>query len=163
MKFYTNVSRLGNNILYRGFENGKRIEERIPFQPVLFVESKKSTGKYQTLHGVPVEPVQLGSMREATEFLEKYRHVEGFGVHGQTNYVSQFISNRFPHDIKFNQDQINIATIDIEVASDAGFPEPDEAAHPVIAITIKNNQSDTYYVWGLYDYDTSLSDKNVKY
>lgn len=163
MKFYTNVSRLGNNILYRGFENGKRIEERIPFQPVLFVESKKSTGQYQTLHGVPVEPVQLGSMREATEFLEKYRHVEGFGVHGQTNYVSQFISNRFPLDIKFDQDQINIATIDIEVASDAGFPEPDEAAHPVIAITVKNNQSDTYYVWGLYDYDTSLSDKNVKY
>lgn len=163
MKFYTNVSRLGNNILYRGFENGKRIEERIPFQPVLFVESKNSTGKYQTLHGVPVEPVQLGSMREATEFLERYKHVEGFGVHGQTNYVSQFISNRFPHDVKFDQDQMNIATIDIEVASDAGFPEPDEAAHPVIAITIKNNQSDTYYVWGLYDYDTSLSDKNVKY
>lgn len=163
MKFYTNVSRFGNNILYRGFENGKRIEERIPFQPVLFVESKKSTGKYQTLHGIPVEPVQLDSMREAAEFLEKYRHVEGFGVHGQTNYVSQFISNRFPHDIKFDQDQINIATIDIEVASDAGFPEPDEAEHPVIAITIKNNQSDTYYVWGLYDYDTSLSDKSVKY
>ncbi|MDA7837512.1 DNA polymerase [bacterium] len=163
MKFYTNVSRLGNNILYRGFENGKRIEERIPFQPVLYVESKKSTGKYKTLHGAHVEPVQLGSMREATEFLERYKHVEGFGVHGQTNYVSQFISNRFPHDVKFDQGQMNIATIDIEVASDAGFPEPDEAAHPVIAITIKNNQSDTYYVWGLYDYDTSLSDKNVKY
>lgn len=163
MKFYTNVSRLGDNILYRGFENGKRIEERIPFQPVLFVESKNSTGKYKTLQGVSVEPVQLDSMREAKQFLERYKHVEGFGVHGQTNYVSQFISNRFPNDIKFNQDQINIATIDIEVASDAGFPEPDEAAHPVISITIKNNQSDTYYVWGLYDYDTSLSEKNVKY
>ena len=143
MKFYTNVSRLGDNILYRGFENGKRIEERIPFQPVLFVESKNSTGKYKTLQGVSVEPVQLDSMREAKQFLERYKHVEGFGVHGQTNYVSQFISNRFPNDIKFNQDQINIATIDIEVASDAGFPEPDEAAHPVISITIKNNQSDT--------------------
>ena len=163
MKFYTNVSRLGDNILYRGFENGKRIEERIPFQPVLFVESQNSTGKYKTLQGVSVEPVQLDSMREAKQFLERYKHVEGFGVHGQTNYVSQFISNRFPNDIKFNQDQINIATIDIEVASDAGFPEPDEAAHPVISITIKNNQSDTYYVWGLYDYDTSLSEKNVKY
>ena len=163
MKFYTNVSRLGDNILYRGFENGKRIEERIPFQPVLFVESKNSTGKYKTLQGVSVEPVQLDSMREAKQFLERYKHVEGFGVHGQTNYVSQFISNRFPNDIKFNQDQINIATIDIEVASDAGFPEPDEAAHPVISVTIKNNQSDTYYVWGLYDYDTSLSEKNVKY
>ena len=163
MKFYTNVSRLGDNILYRGFENGKRIEERVPFQPVLFVESKNSTGKYKTLQGVSVEPVQLDSMREAKQFLERYKHVEGFGVHGQTNYVSQFISNRFPNDIKFNQDQINIATIDIEVASDAGFPEPDEAAHPVISITIKNNQSDTYYVWGLYDYDTSLSEKNVKY
>jgi DNA polymerase elongation subunit (family B) len=163
MKFYTNVSRLGDNILYRGFENGKRIEERIPFQPVLFVESQNSTGKYKTLQGVSVEPVQLDSMREAKQFLERYKHVEGFGVHGQTNYVSQFISNRFPNDIKFNQEQINIATIDIEVASDAGFPEPDEAAHPVISITIKNNQSDTYYVWGLYDYDTSLSEKNVKY
>ena len=159
MKFYTNVTRMGNNILYRGFENGRRIEERIPFNPVLFVESKKPS-KWKSLYGASVEPIQLGSMREAKEFVDRYKGVEGFRVHGNTNYISQFLSGRFPYDVKWDTDLINIAYIDIEVASDQGFPQPDEAAHPITAITIKNNQSDTYHVWGCGEYDPP---ENVRY
>ena len=163
MKFYTNVGRAGNNILYRGVENGRRIEERIPFSPTLFVESPKASGKYKSLYGAAVEPIQLGSMGEAKEFVERYKDVPNFKIFGNTDYVSQFLANRFPNDIKFDIDAVRIATIDIEVASDQGFPQPEEAAHPVISITMKYNNSDKYHVWGLYDYDTSKSEKNVSY
>ena len=57
--------------------------------------------------------------------------------------------------IKFDREKINVTTIDIEVASDEGFPYPEQAEHPVISITAKNNIDNKFYVWGLYDYDDS--------
>src|SRR6056300_311944 len=82
MKFYTSVCRYGNKILYRGYENGQRIEERIPFSPTLFVESAKASGQYKTLYGVPCEPIEMGSMSEAQDFVKQYRDIPNFKVHG---------------------------------------------------------------------------------
>ena len=58
--FYTNVQLVGNNILVRGVENGKRIEKREEFYPTLFVKSEKRT-KYKTLDGSYVESIKQGS------------------------------------------------------------------------------------------------------
>jgi len=163
MKFYTNVVRAGNKILYRGYESGSRVERRIPYTPTLFVESNRATGKYKTLYGKSVEPMQFGDMREASDFIKQYENVPNFSVHGQTNYVTQFIGDTFPNDIKFDRDLINVMTIDIEVASDQGFPHPREAAHPIISIAAKSNRSKTYYVWGMDNYDTDLNDHDITY
>jgi len=163
MKFYTNVVRAGNKILYRGYESGSRVERRIPYTPTLFVESNRATGKYKTLYGKSVEPMQFGDMREASDFMKQYENVPNFSVHGQTNYVTQFIGDTFPNDIKFDRDLINVMTIDIEVASDQGFPHPREAAHPIISIAAKSNRSKTYYVWGMDNYDTDLNDHEITY
>ena len=44
MKFYTNVHTYGNSILYRGYENGNQIKEKVDnFYPTLYVESPKAT------------------------------------------------------------------------------------------------------------------------
>jgi DNA polymerase elongation subunit (family B) len=153
MKFYTSVCRYGNKILYRGYENGQRIEERIPFSPTLFVESAKASGQYKTLYGVPCEPIEMGSMSEAQDFVKQYRDIPNFKVHGNTNFVSQFLSNRFPYDVKFDPAMVDILYMDIEVASDQGFPDPEEAKHPVISICVKSSKSPNYIVWGMGDYD----------
>lgn len=163
MNFYTSVSKYGNNLLYRGFKNGQRVEEKIKFKPVLFVQSPKATNKYKSLDGHKVSPIEFDSMQDAREFEQRYKAVPNFPVYGQTNFVTQFIANKFPNEVKFDRDMVNVCTIDIEVASDEGFPAPDEAKHPVISITVKNNQDNVYYVFGLYDYDETLSEKNVKY
>jgi hypothetical protein len=110
MKFYTNVSRYGNKLLYRGFEDGQRIEERVPFKPTLFVTSTKATGKYQTLYGTAVEPMVFDDMKEATDFVKQYDGVKNFDVHGQTNYVTQFLSDRFKSEIRWERDLINVCT-----------------------------------------------------
>ena len=68
------------------------------------------------------------------------------------NFVSQFIAEMFPTPIQFRRDWVDVCTIDIEVASDEGFPEPQKANHPVISITLKQPNS-PYHVWGLYDYN----------
>lgn len=165
MRFYTSISRFGKNILYRGVEDGRRVKRKIPFKPTLYVKSKKPSS-YKTLDGLNVEPIKFDSMSEAKEFVEKYKEVENFKIYGNTNYVAQFIAEEFPNEISFDRDKIRVHNIDIEVASDAGFPEPEHANHPVISICIYDNVVDTYFVWGLGDYDKSkceIKDVNVSY
>ena len=152
MNFYTSVNRYGNNIMYRGFKNGKRFAEKVKFNPTLFVPTDKETG-WNNLKNKPVQPVDFDTMREAGDFIKKYTDVDNFPIYGMTNYVTQFITDKFRGEIAFDKSKVNITSLDIEVHSEDGFPFVAEAAHPVTAITMKNNQSNTYYVWALKDYD----------
>jgi len=156
MEFYTNISRFGNSLLYRGYKDGKRVQTKIPYSPTLFVPVEKAT-KFRSLDGGYVEPIKLETMREAKEFIERYKDISNFAVHGNTNYIAQFITEKFPGEIKFDASVINITTIDIEVQSDEGFPEPEEAKYPITAIGIKNTIDNTFYIWGTGDYDVSKS------
>ena len=161
MKFYTSVNRFGNNILVRGINGNRRVKEKIPFKPTLFIPDQK--GDWKTLQGQSVSPIKLDSMSEARNFMQQYEDVEGFNIFGNTNYPAQYVQEAYPGHIEFSPDAVNICTIDIEVASDDGFPFPDKAEKELISITCKSNQDERYFVWGLYDYDTSKSEKPVEY
>ena len=155
MSFYTNIGRYGNQILYRGYsDNGNPITHKYKFSPTLFVpdNSNKETD-WTTLEGQPVAPMKFDTMREARDFMQRYENVVGFNFWGNTNYLHQFITDKFPGDIKFNRSFVNVANLDIEVYSDAGFPTPEEALHPITAITLKTSRSEVYHVWGLKDWD----------
>ena len=65
--FYTNVQLIGNQLLVRGVENGKRFETRDEFFPTLFVKTKKES-KYVTLGGESVESIKPGTVRDCREF-----------------------------------------------------------------------------------------------
>jgi len=160
MKFYTSVNRLGNSILVRGYNDGQRIQERVKFKPTYFAPTKNPT-EWRSLSGEPVAPITFNSGKEAREFLDRYKGVDHFEVVGNTNHVTQYIHDVYPGTIKFDRESINATTIDIEVASDDGFPEPDAASYPVIAITVKNNINELYYVWGMGDYHPAKN--NVVY
>lgn len=151
--FYTSVVRYGNNILFRGYaENGKKIQTKIPYKPTLFVQSDKNISGWKGIDGVSVEPMKFDSMKEATEFQKRYDDIPNFKIYGMNNFVSQFIAEMFPTPIQFKREWVDVCTIDIEVASDEGFPEPDKADHPVISISLKSPKG-PYRVWGLYDYE----------
>ena len=155
MKFYTNVTRYGNMLLYRGYDNGKKITKRIKYQPTFFVNSPK--GDWKSFNGVPCAPIKFESMREAKEWVVQNKQTAGRQIFGNDRHIPAFINEEYPGSIEFDRNKINVTTIDIEVASDDGFPEPDVANNPVISITIKNNIDNTYYIWGLNDYDVSQS------
>ena len=129
---------MGNNILYRGYDNGRQVKLRVPFKPKLYVTGN-SPSDWRTLDGTSVMEMQFESMKEATEFTKQYRDVSNFKVYGMTNYAMQFIAETFPNDIKFEREHVRLLNIDIEVASDQGFPSPDVAEHPVISIAIRKN------------------------
>jgi DNA polymerase elongation subunit (family B) len=154
MNFYTNVDRYGEMILYRGIENGQRIKPcSFKYQPTLFVTTPN--GSWKGLDGTPVEPIQKSSMRAAKEFIDK--PIAGQRIYGNIRYPYCFINDNFPGNIEFDRSLINVTSIDIEVASDDGFPHPEDALKEVTAITLKNNIDNTFYTWGCGDYDVKQS------
>ena len=143
-------------LLYRGIENGQRVQKKIKYKPTLFVGTNKAT-QWKALDGTPVAPVQFDSMRDAKEWVQQNQHVAGRHIFGNTKHQAALANDLFPGLIEFDRSKINVTTIDIEVQSDDGFPEPAEAAKVVTAICLKNNIDNTYYVWGLGDYNVEQS------
>ena len=148
MRFYTNVQMVGDNFLVRGYENGRHFMTKEKFYPTLFVPSKRET-KYKTLTGEPVEPVKPGTVRECREFIKKYEGVDNFKIYGNTGYIYQYISKMYPEEeIKFDTNKIKISTIDIEVASENGFPDVESAAEEVLLITVQDYATKQIRTWG---------------
>lgn len=163
MKFYTSVNRLGNYIAYRGYENGKRVAVKIPFKPTLFVPDKN--GEYELFspdNKIPLSPIELGSMKEARDFMDQYKD-SAFNIYGMTNYVSQFIGQEFPDELEYNRDDVNVTSIDIEVDAHDGFPHPEQCYAVINAITIKNSKDQSFYTWGLDEFDPLKSAYDVHY
>ncbi len=151
--FYTSVARFGNQLLYRGYnKNGARATHKIKFQPHLFVPSRNES-EWKTLDGYNVDRVDFPNMSSARDWIKQYSDVDSFKIYGNTNYVAQYLAETFPKGVDYKQHMINVANIDIEVYSDDGFPRPEDAAHPITAITHKSSKSNIYEVWGLKDYD----------
>ena len=163
MNFYTNIDRYGKNLLYRGYADGRPVQKKVEFQPTFFIPDNAGKSDWTTLFGRPVAPMQPGNMSDAKDFLKRYEDVGNFEIHGTTNYVHQYISDTWQKPMQFDMKKMNITVIDIEVGSDEGFPEPDEAKYEINAITIKNLNSAHYFTWGFGDFDTSTCDENVIY
>lgn len=140
MKFYTSVSLARNDILLRGYENGKRIQKQIPYKPYLFIPTPKET-KYSTLDGRGVGRVDFDSIKEAREFLNKYSDVHGVSVYGLNNFVYTFIYDYYQGEIEYDPSVISVCSIDIEVdiANDKGFPDIQAADNEITLITISRN------------------------
>ena len=138
MRFYTNVHQRFDEILVRGYENGKHFTARETFHPTFYVPSKKKS-KFKTLEGDVVEPIKPGKISECKGFIEKYSGVEGFDVYGNDRYICQYISDRYPEEeIKFDISKIKLVTIDIEVAAESGFPNVFDCAEELLAITLQD-------------------------
>jgi DNA polymerase elongation subunit (family B) len=139
---------VGDHFLVRGYENGKHFASREKFYPTLFVPTNKKT-KYKTLDGEYVESVNPGTVRDCREFVKKYDGVENFKIYGNQKYIYQYISEHYPEEIiKFDTNKIKISTIDIEVASENGFPDVESAAEEVLLITIQDYATKVIRTWG---------------
>ena len=161
MRFYTNVQMVGDNFLVRGYEDGKHFMTREKFYPTLFVPANKKT-KYQTLNGEYVESVEPGSVRDCREFIKRYEGVENFKIYGKTGYIYQYISEMYPEEeLKFDISKIKVTTLDIEVASENGFPDVESAAEEVLLITIQDYSSKKIRTWGQGPFNNQQ--KNVEY
>jgi DNA polymerase elongation subunit (family B) len=161
MRFYTNVQLIGNQFLVRGVDDGKRFETRDEFFPTLFVKTKKDS-KYRTLSGEAVEPINPGTVKDCREFYKKYDEIDGFEIYGNDRYIYQYISEKYPEDeIKFDISKIKLVTLDIEVASEQGFPDVESCSEEILAITIQDYTTKKIVTWGVKPFNNKQS--NVTY
>ena len=157
MNFYTNVLQYGNSILIRKVENGERKTDRVKYEPTLFdlVKTREETG-YKTLDGKSVLPHKFDSIKEAKQWVSDRENQDI--IYGNTQYPYCWIADEYPDRVDWNLDQLLIVTIDIEVECENGFPKPEDAAEPMLSITIKNHQTKRIVVWGLHEYQNYRDD-----
>ena len=156
--FYTSVERLGNKLLYRGYDdNGKKISHRVNYKPTLYLKSKKTSAEWKALDDTPVEPLQFGSMSEVKDFQKSYNGVDDFVLYGNTRHIPAFIQNQFPNEIVYNRNMVDVASLDIETSYGDGFPEVDNPINQVLTIAFKSSKDDTYRVWGMKPYDETIT------
>ena len=148
-RFYTNVQMVGDHFLVRGYEDGKQFIRRDEgFRPTLFVPTNKKT-KYKTLNGEHVSPIKPGCITDCRNFIKKYDGVNNFKIYGNEKYIYQYISDNYPEkEIKFDIGKIKVYTIDIEVASENGFPDVNNAAEEILLITIQDYNTKQIITWG---------------
>ena len=153
-KFYTNLVLLGDDILYRGYEHGQRVQYRDRSSPVLFFVPQAQTKdtKFRTLDGRRAYKKQFSGAREAREVLKQYENTDGLEVHGYERFVYQHINQQFPNDIDYDMSMMKIYTIDIEVACENGFPDVEASAEEMLCLTIKDFNTKKIITWGTREF-----------
>ena len=147
MKFYTNITQWGNQLLLREVVNGERLVRKVKYSPTLYAPVGSPT-PYKTLDGKYVTPVTHETIKEAKEWVDNYKNQPDL-VYGSTMYAYNYIADEYPKRVDYDIDKILIVTIDIEVQCENGFPNPRDAAEPLLSITVKNHQSKKFVVWGV--------------
>lgn len=159
--YYTSAVASGSNILFRGIKDGRRMKLKIQYSPTLYLPSKYEVTDYKSLSGEYLQPKKFDTIREARDFVKRYEDVENFKVYGNSGYEYAFIADEHKGMIDWDFKDILIGVIDIEVASDNGFPDPKLAAQPITAITIMYVGGETY-TFGCGDYTVKGEEKYTK-
>jgi DNA polymerase elongation subunit (family B) len=156
MRFYTNVTQWGNQILVREYKNGERLNHKVKYSPTLYVPVQKETG-WKTLDGKNVMPYKHDTIKGAKEFIQQYQNQPHL-VYGLDRFAYTYLSDTYPDRVEWDSDKILVCTIDIETQCENGFPDPEKAEEEMLSITIKNQTTKKIVVWGIGDYQNDRED-----
>lgn len=154
MDFYTSVEKKGNKILYRGIENGHRVNKRIDMQPCIYTSTTRESD-IKSLSGTPLIKLQYESINKANQIIDDMKGISNFQICGQTEWNLQYISEKFGYeDIAFDIRNIKIYEFDIEtkVPDGGGFPNADVANEEIQLITVKDFKSKKSITFGTSPY-----------
>lgn len=151
MKFYTSVVQDGKYILCRGVDGeGNSVYRKDIHRPRLYMRGE-SNGPWKNLAGQPLREYSFNDIWEARNWASKYDGAVGSEVYGNQRWQYAYIADVFPGHIEYDPSLIKIATVDIEVDSSNGFPEPDDAEEEVTAITL--HMDGQYYTFGTGEFN----------
>jgi len=148
MRWYTNVKQVGNKIYVRGYENGKHFTTQVDYHPTYYVKSKVKTD-YRALTGEYLQSVKPGTIKESKQFVNQYKDIQNFNFYGNENSIYQYISDNYSEEqIEYDIKKINIWSLDIEVCSENGFPDPRNCDEEILLITIQDYATRQVLTWG---------------
>lgn len=158
--FYTNVQSMGNNILFRGVVDGKRVKTKIPYEPTFYEPSRTET-PFKTLDGDYLRELKFNSMREARDYYKQFEDVSGKVIYGNNRFEYAYIAENYKGMVEWDIDKILVGIVDIEVGSENGFPDPYQANEPVTAIALKYLNG-AMFVFGCGDYVVQGKERYTK-
>lgn len=132
-------------------DEGEPIHRKIHFKPYIYV---KAVDK-KRVHGFGIDGVELTKMEfssewERNDFLKTYRGQVYFNLPATQQYL---LENYYTKDIQdLTSYPLRTFYYDIEVVANE-FPDPKDAKFPLTSITVYDNFSKKYYVWGVKPYD----------
>ena len=153
MNFYTSVLRNFDTIQVRGYEDGKRVQYRVDYQPYIFVQSHKPTG-FKSIQGEHVAKFSPGSISETAEYIKTNKDIPGHKLYGTESFEYQYINDHYPGEVQYDPSLISVVVLDIETDSKGGFPNIRTADKELTAITIRKN--DKAMTFGIKDYTPEL-------
>lgn len=151
MRFYTNVSKIGNSIHVREVNNGVPYSHKVEYKPSIYIPTPKKT-KYKSLDNKFLDKIDFLNIKDYKQFVEKYEDVHNFAIYGDIDPKFAYICDEYPNDIEFDMKHIKIMTIDIETETENGFPNIEEANERVNLITIKQFNTPNFFTFGLRDF-----------
>ena len=152
MNFYKSVIEHRGKLLVRGIERNKSFQEKVDFNPTLYV---LGNGDWKTLQGQNLKPVNFNSISRAREFKKTYSGAPLFGL---DRFQYQYISAEYPEIIEWSKEFISIFTLDIETTCEDGFPDVQNPIEELICITVKNASNKQIITWGIGDFKTDRKD-----
>jgi DNA polymerase elongation subunit (family B) len=162
-RFYTNVQCLGNSILYRGVIDGKRVKQRIDYSPSMYLPARKAGHEtHRSLDGIPLTRKEFETIREARDYIKQFDGIPGAPkIYGNTRFEYAYIGENHEGMVDWDQDDIVVGVVDIEVGSENGFPDPYKAEEPITAITIEY-LSGEILVFACGDYEVQGNETYIK-
>lgn len=159
-KFYTDVYVRGDKVFLRGYDMGFRVTKKIDYKPYMFINRKDNKNSpYRTLDGTPVSKIDFDSIRDARDFIERYKDVSNMEIFGLNKFQYMYIYDNYKGDIDYDPKKVNIVTMDIECAADEGFPNIQRADKEITAITLRNRGKS--FVFGCGHFVTN--DQKINY
>lgn len=152
--FYTNVALEGDNILFRGYKDGKKITQKFPYSPSLFIES--ATGDFRTLDGVPLVRNQFPTIRAMTDFIKEHRDIKNLNLYGMNRVQLQFINEFFDDMDEYDLSLISIKSIDIETKTEHGAIDTTNAPEEITLITLKDFHTKRITTFGCWDWEFDI-------
>jgi len=127
--------------------DGERFHDQIEWIPYVYVKTDKSD-----IHTITGEPVVRKDFLHYNDYYDFQKNNEGASnvFENKVKAEIQFLAERY-HKIPDDEmpvPKLLIYTIDIEVASEEGFPKAEEVKWPVTLISIKDNQTKKTITFG---------------
>jgi DNA polymerase elongation subunit (family B) len=160
MEFYTNIQVSGDNVLVRSIDGEQRLKYREEFFPTLYTLSHKNDTEnvMRSYNDEELKQISPGSIRDCRAFIKNNKGVVGMPLYGNIDYIYQYISQREWYRCDHDLEKVLVCNIDIETESEYGFPRVEEAKEAITAITIKDNYTKKFWVFGRGEFVTNRDD-----
>jgi DNA polymerase elongation subunit (family B) len=160
MDFYTSCDTMGNKVFLREVVDGQLVKRVIEHKPSLYIKTNDAANAdAKSMFDEPLERIDFEDSKQMKTFIEEYKDISGFSVYGSDSIMNQFMSQKYPGELKYEESMIRVGVLDIETFSgsfdaegnvlEGPFPDPEIAEFPISMMTLHCSHDNTYHVWGL--------------